>query len=318
MERMKMVISTAQSFDDVVESFGEDCRLRGLTGKTGKEYQSIIRTFLKLLVEREISLQEVDHNILRIFLAFLKDEKKLTHKTIKGYFTALSTFFDYLVIENKTRSNIILPFRRRYLRQYKDGYDSQERKLITVEEMSRLANSCLDPRDRAIMVMLAKTGVRRGELVRMDIDDIDWVNYSVTLKPTPKRSNRTVFFDDEAALVLRRWVNMRNKLNPRSSALFINYNNLDRLLRSGVYNTVMKYSKRLGLHDSESTQLEDHFGPHCFRHWFTTHLLRNGMKREYVKELRGDKRGEAIDIYHHIDKVELRKAYLAFIPKLGV
>ena len=42
------------------------------------------------------------------------------------------------------------------------------------------------------------------------------------------------------------------------------------------------------------------------------------MRREYVKELRGDRRGEAIDIYHHIDRVELRKAYLAFIPKLGV
>jgi integrase len=59
-------------------------------------------------------------------------------------------------------------------------------------------------------------------------------------------------------------------------------------------------------------------GPHRFRRWFTTWLLRNGMPREYVKELRGDKRGEAIDIYHHIDRQELRKAYLAYIPKLGV
>jgi integrase/recombinase XerD len=42
------------------------------------------------------------------------------------------------------------------------------------------------------------------------------------------------------------------------------------------------------------------------------------MPREYVKELRGDKRGEAIDIYHHIDREELRKAYLAYIPMLGV
>ncbi|MDH5811348.1 MAG: hypothetical protein QE160_03635 [Candidatus Verstraetearchaeota archaeon] len=53
-------------------------------------------------------------------------------------------------------------------------------------------------------------------------------------------------------------------------------------------------------------------------HWFTTWLLRNGMPREYVKELRGDKRGESIDVYHHINKEELRKAYLAYIPKLGI
>jgi integrase/recombinase XerD len=42
------------------------------------------------------------------------------------------------------------------------------------------------------------------------------------------------------------------------------------------------------------------------------------MPREYVKELRGDKRREAIDIYHRIDREELRKAYLACIPKLGI
>jgi len=41
------------------------------------------------------------------------------------------------------------------------------------------------------------------------------------------------------------------------------------------------------------------------------------MPREYVKELRGDRRAEAIDIYHHIDRGDLRKVYLAYIPKLG-
>lgn len=187
-----------------------------------------------------------------------------------------------------------------------------------MEEMSRLVNSALDPRDKAIMVLLAKTGVRRGELVRIDVDDIDCMNYSVTLKPTPKRSNRMVYFDDEAAIVLHRGLNTRSKLETESKALFINYNDAGRLKRSGVYNAVVKYAERLGLHNPDSLKLEDRFGPHCFRHWFTTYLLRNGMRREYVKELRGDRRGEAIDIYHHIDGEELREAYLAYVPKLGV
>lgn len=74
----------------------------------------------------------------------------------------------------------------------------------------------------------------------------------------------------------------------------------------------------MGYHNPESPNLEDHFGPHCFRHWFTTWLLRSGMPREYVKEVRGVVRREAIDIYHHIDREELRRAYLACIPKLGI
>ena len=42
------------------------------------------------------------------------------------------------------------------------------------------------------------------------------------------------------------------------------------------------------------------------------------MKKDFIKELRGDSRGEAIDIYDHIDHTELRKAYLAAIPRLGI
>ena len=79
----------------------------------------------------------------------------------------------------------------------------------------------------------------------------------------------------------------------------------------------MKLAERVGLHDPNSTKLEDRFTPHCCRHWFVTHLLRAGMSRDFVKELRGDTRGEAIDIYNHIDPKELRESYLAHIPQLG-
>jgi integrase/recombinase XerD len=76
------------------------------------------------------------------------------------------------------------------------------------------------------------------------------------------------------------------------------------------------WAEKVGLHDPVSPRLEDHFTPHCCRHWFTTHLRRAGMPREFIQELRGDKRRDAIDIYDHIDMDELRRAYLAYIPKL--
>jgi len=304
--------------EELLKSFAEDCRLRGMTDESIRRYKSSLRIFLKFLEQKEVSLDSVDMVVLRDFLRYLRFERKAKEKTLENYFSALSAFYDYLAFEGLVSSNVILPFRRRYLRRYKNGYDDPERRLLSVEEMSRLVNSIMDPRDKAIAVLLAKTGIRRGELLRIDVDDINWEDYSIMLKPTPKRSNRVVFFDDECAIVLRRWLRVREKLNPKTNALFISYNTLDRLSRNGVWNAIVKYAKRLGFHDPNSPRLEDHFGPHCFRHWFTTWLLRNGMPREYVKELRGDKRREAIDIYHHIDKEELRRAYLACIPKLGV
>ncbi|MEM3194464.1 MAG: tyrosine-type recombinase/integrase, partial [Candidatus Bathyarchaeia archaeon] len=301
----------------LIEGFKRDCKLRGMTEESIRRYLSSVKIFLNFIRSRGLTVANVDLHVLRDFLQYII-ENGAKYKTIENYFSALSSFYDYLVFESIVDRNIILPFRKRYLKRYKSGYDDPQRRLLSVEEMARLVNSIMDPRDKAIAVLLAKTGIRRGELLRLDVDDINWEDYSITLKPTPKRSNRIVFFDDECARVLRRWLRVREKLNPPTKALFVSYQSLQRLDRNGLWNAIVKYAKRLGFHNPNSPRLEDHFGPHCFRHWFTTWLLRNGMPREYVKELRGDKRREAIDIYHHIDREELRRAYLACIPKLGI
>lgn len=315
MERIT-TLKLIQDFTLLMENFCKDCRLRNMSKESIRRYRSSLRIFADYF--NDTNLVEVDMQMLKDFLGYLKYERGVTHKTIENNFSALSAFYDYLVFEGITGKNMILPFRKRYLRMYKNGYDNPQRKLLTVEEMSKLLNSIMDPRDKAIAILLAKTGVRRGELLRIDIDDINWNDYSIMLKPTPKRSNRLAFFDDEGAIVLKRWLKIREKLDPKTRALFLSYETSDRLSRNGAYNAVVKYARRLGFHNSESPRLEDHFGPHCFRHWFTTWLIRNGMPREYVKELRGDKRKEAIDIYHHIDQEDLRRTYLACIPKLGI
>lgn len=316
MERL--TLKTLQNPQSLIEDFCKDCKLRGMTEESMRRYKSSLKIFTQFLKQKRLNVNDVDVYTLRDFLRYIIFERKNKHKTVENYFSALSAFYDYLAFEGIANTNIILPFRKRYLRRYKNGFDDPERKLLSIEEMSKLVNSIMDPRDKTIAVLLAKTGIRRGELLRLDVEDINWEEYSITLKPTPKRSNRTVFFDDECAIVLRRWLKVREKLNPPTKALFISYQSLKRLDRNSLYTAITKYAKRLGYHSPESPRLEDHFSPHCFRHWFTTWLLRNGMPREYVKELRGDKRREAIDIYHHIDKKELRRVYLACIPKLGI
>jgi len=90
-----------------------------------------------------------------------------------------------------------------------------------------------------------------------------------------------------------------------------------RIIKRNIEELIEGHAERVGLHNPGG-KLEDRFTPHCCRHWFVTHLLRAGMSRDFVKELRGDTRGEAIDIYNHIDKKELKESYLAHIPQLGI
>jgi integrase/recombinase XerD len=318
LEVERLSLKLLQDPRRLIEDFCKDCKLRGMTNESIRRYRSSLLIFARFLLKRGADLGSADTHMLKDFLQHILNERNVKHKTVENYFSALSAFYDYLAFEGLVGTNVVLPFRKRYLRRYKNGYDDPERKLLGVEEMSRLIGSIMDPRDKAVAVLLAKTGIRRSELLKLDVDDVCWTDYSITLKPTPKRSNRVVFFDDECAVALRRWLRVREKLNPKTKALFVSYQSLNRLDRNGLYTAIVKYAKRMGFHNSDSPRLEDHFGPHCFRHWFTTWLLRNGMPREYVKELRGDRRGEAIDIYHHIDKQELRRTYLAYIPKLGV
>jgi integrase/recombinase XerD len=305
----------------LLELFTEDCRDRQLTDETVRRYRSSIKQYLAYLKEHGASLLRVDKHVLRAYIHERRSHG-LSQKTLENDLSGITGFHEWLVFEDYVERNPVPSVRKRYLRRYKqenDGDVESPRRLLTVEEMSLLVNSVVDTRDRAIMTLLAKTGVRRGELIAMDFEDVDWSEQSITLKRNTfkKRSGRTVFFDDEAGRLLKRWLSQRQKLGVKTRALFVGEHG-ERLKRNGVYSMVAKHAQRVGLHDPKSPCLEDHLSPHCFRHWFTTHLRRSGMDREFIKALRGDRRREAIDIYDRIDREELRRAYLAFIPQLGL
>jgi integrase/recombinase XerD len=303
---------------NLIGNFINDCKLRGMSNDAIQKYRSPLLMFQNFLHQQRATLVDVDKDLLRDFIHYLRDERGVKQKTIGTYFSTLSGFYDYLEFEGYIVKNHVLAVRKRYLRHYKNPvYSDSSRKLISVEEMKKLINSVLDTRDKAIITLLAKTGIRRGELISIDIDDIDWIENGITLKPKLKRSNSKVFFDDETARILKRWSRLREQREPNCDALFIGERGT-RLNRTGVYKAVIKHAERVGLHNPDSDKLEDHFSPHCCRHWFTTHLRRAGMSREFIQELRGDRRRDAIDIYDHIDKEELREAYLAHIPQLGI
>ena len=304
--------------DQLIDDFLMDCSLRDMAEQSVSHYGYCLKQFSQYLEGQKVNISRVDREVLKGFVEHMRHTKKAVPKTLDNYFSCLSSFYDYLVFEDKVNTNPIPPVRKRYLKRYKNNDDGNRRQLISVEAMAELINSTLDIRDKAVITLLAKTGIRRHELIELDLSDVDLVEMKIRLKPTHKRTNRTVFFDDEASFILRRWLKIREGQNTKhSSALFLNSEG-DRLERRGIRDIVFKAALRVGLYNPESDRMEDHFSSHCCRHWFTTHLRRAGMRREFIQELRGDSRKEAIDIYDHIDLKELKEAYLAAIPQLGI
>jgi integrase/recombinase XerD len=314
-------LRTHDSIDEYFASFIEDCRLRGMTHYSILSYASALRSFRRHLATYSIEdVASIDKAIVRDYVGVMREEHKSSISTIENHLSCISAFLDYLIYEDVIDTNIALSVRKRYVRRYKaeTPNEGQTRKLITVEQLKALVESILPPRDKAIVVLLAKTGIRRSELVTIDIKDVDFAGMRIILKPKAKRSNRIVYFDEECAKLLQDWLIVRQRY-ARSDvpALFITEGG-GRVERTGIYEIVTGHAARMGLHDSSSSRLEDHFSPHCLRHWFTTHLRRNGMPREMIQELRGDVRSDAIDIYYRIDEEQMKREYLKHIPKLAI
>jgi integrase/recombinase XerD len=303
----------------LIELFHEDCQTRDLSKHTIESYLSTLKLFSTYLEERGCSFFTVNREIFKDYISYMRKDG-IEHKTIENRFSTFSTLYDYMVYEGFVEKNVVKDVRKRFLSQYKENHNGGQRKIISVAEMAHFIEIILDIRDKVIVVLFAKTGIRRRELVAIDLDDINWDNLSINLKPTHKRSNRIVFFDPECAHVLRLWLQKReHHVDPENKALFITYTDRKgRLNRSGVANMYVRWATLAGLHNPASKKIEDHFTCHCARHWNTTHLMRAGMPREYIKWLRGDAISDSMDIYNHIDSEEVRRSYLACIPKLGI
>ena len=300
--------------------FETDCQSLGYDDHTIESYRSNIRLFFEYV---QAPPEEIANPHLNKFLRYLRYEKEIirgkqiktgaSKSTIKTYFSSLHSYFDFLEFTEILPTNPIPKFRRRYLKHIKQhkGPDNT-RQLISIPAMAQLIYTTQDPTERAIIMFLAKTGIRRKELILLDLDDIDLGTGIIYLKPTRKRSNRVVFIDQEGMGVLMDYLSTRAD-DDTIGALFVHKGR--RVSRNYVYDLVCDNAERIGLHNPDELLIYK-FTPHCTRHWFTTHLRRAGMSREFRQALRGDVVKDAVDIYDHIDLEELRGDYLDKIPLL--
>ncbi len=316
--------------DSAIKGYLDDLALQGKSERTVGDYHSCVRLYHRWLKDQKFHICNVnnmnDKVIIENFLKYLRFEYEkpkggiMSYKRLKTVFTALNGLYEYLEYNNAVEMNIILKVRKRYLKQFKNGYVPAQRKIIDVKKMAEFINSIANLRDKMIILLFVKTGIRRGELIQIDINDVDMDDQRITLKRRlfRKRSNPVVFFDEETKQLLMTWF-IRRKMfaNDDEKALFVGQYG-GRIDKNTVYDSVVKWAKRFGIYDVDSELNKDHFSPHNLRHCFTTYLRQNGMPREFIKELRGDKRSEVIDIYDHIDSKDLKREYLSAIPNFNI
>lgn len=219
--------------------------------------------------------------------------------------SALKSFYKYLTVRTKQVVNnpvadLEYPKIRKSLPKY-----------LTLEQSAALINSVSGPhekRDRAILLLFLNCGIRRSELVGLNIQDI----YEDRIRVVGKgNKERIVYFGASCRRALDDYLIERNKkVIPDNRALFISRNN-NRITVTAVHRLVKKYLLMAGLDP-------DQYSAHKLRHTAATMMLSGGVDVKTVQEVLGHENLNTTQIYTHIENTELKIAAEANpLSKLG-
>lgn len=248
---------------------------------------------------RPVDITAVDYLLLRRYLAHLK-EANFKPRTIARKFSSIRSFYKFLerekIVESNPASLLSSP-----------KLDKKLPKFLGEEDMARYIESpvlinTLGKRDRAILETLYSTGIRVGELVGLDIEQVDFVGQLVKVRGKGKKE-RIVPVGLTALMAIQEYLALRKEL---SGPLFLN-NKKSRLTRRGVFLITQRYIKQASLLQRVS--------PHVLRHSFATHLLNRGADLRAVQELLGHAHLSTTQIYTHVTTDRLKSVYNQAHPR---
>jgi len=247
--------------------------------------------------------KDVTHLDLRRFLAELK-RKGRAKRTIVRKLGAIRSFFRFLLQEKHLKTNptdgVFTPKLDKQLPEFLDIRKMLE--LIT----SPSTKDAPGLRDRALLEVLYSTGIRVGELVGLNLDDIDLIGGVIKVRGKGKKE-RIALLGTEAQRAIRNYQQKRRPDGKSPSGAFFLNKSGKRLSDRSVRRIVDKYVRQCGI--------ELKISPHSIRHSFATHLLNNGADLRSVQELLGHKNLSTTQIYTHLNLRRIREMYSKAHPR---
>ncbi|PIQ85639.1 MAG: tyrosine recombinase XerC [Candidatus Omnitrophica bacterium CG11_big_fil_rev_8_21_14_0_20_45_26] len=273
---------------------------RNASNYTIKNYQIDLRDFFEFLNSK--SPIQIDYLEIRRYLGFLK-EKNYQKSTISRKLACLRSFFKFLTRENFVKSNpaagIQSPKKEKKLPAYLE--------LSEIEQLLNAPNgkNWEEKRDQAILETLYSAGIRVGELMGLNDDDVELLSGYLKVRGKGKKE-RIVPVGAMAVKALQAYLGVRPKHLKEKGALFVNRFGT-RLTDRSVRRLLIKYAKRIGL--------KKEISPHMLRHTFATHLLDRGADLRSVQELLGHENLSTTQIYTHVSTKRLREAFDSAHPR---
>jgi len=201
--------TTYLNFNLIAPDFEKDTILRNRELRTSKQYRKIVTDYVLLTGQEQFSRSAEYLDFKPHLMTFLESRQSAgySYKTLKFHFTALNSFFEFLIDEGIINNNPVPSFRARYLTRYKIP-EPPKSKQCTPEEVLKLINTAPNALFRAVIALYASTG-RRQELIDLNIEDVDFERRILIAPDKKKRSNRTIIFSDWALDYLLDYLELR-------------------------------------------------------------------------------------------------------------
>lgn len=276
---------------DLLNAFISAKRIEGCSEKSLTYYQKTIESMIKKVA---VPVQCVNTDGLREYLITYQQERNLSKVTIDNIRCILSSFFSWLEDEDYI---IKSPIRRihkvKTIATVKDTYID--------ESLELMRDNCAEIRDLALIDMLASTGMRIGELVLLNKDDVNFEERECIVLGKGSKE-RVVYFDARTKIHLKEYLDSRID---DEDALFVSLRAPHkRITIGGIESRLRKMGVKLGIHKLH---------PHKFRRTLATVAIDKGMPIEQLQVILGHKRIDTTLQYAMVKQSNVKIAHRKYI-----
>ena len=276
---------------DLLALFLAAKRIEGCSEKSLKYYQATTQAMLDGI---EKPIKEIVTEDIRQYLTSYQRERHSSRVTIDNIRRILSSFFSWLEDEDYILKS---PVRR--IHKVKTASNIKE--TYSDETLELMRDSCSEMRDLAMIDLLASTGMRVGEMVLLNRDDVDFAERECVVFGKGDKE-RMVYFDARTKLHLQAYLESRSDNNP---ALIVSLKApFNRLSIGGVETRLRELGRQLGVHKVH---------PHKFRRTLATMAIDKGMPIEQLQQLLGHKRIDTTLQYAMVKQSNVKLAHRKYI-----
>ena len=276
---------------ELLGAFISSKKVEGCSDKTIHYYKSSIE---KLIATVKKNVCDIATNDIRCYLAEQQEQRGLSKVTIDNLRRIYSSFFSWLEDEDYITKS---PVRR----IHKVRTDALVKEVLTDENIEVLRDSCQELRDIAMIDLLLSTGMRVGELVKINREDIDFQERQCIVFGKGNKE-REVYFNARTKIHLKKYLEQRTDSNP---ALFVSLHEPHtRLTISGVEVRLRQLGKRVNLNKVH---------PHKFRRTLATMAIDKGMPIEQVQKMLGHVKIDTTLHYAMVNQTNVKIAHRKFL-----